>query len=78
MSDTYDPEAQQRPQIVYAAIVDRNGPLVQVGPLASHMKTVVGGIIEKMNFTLNIKKQFKPAQSTNGFVSCIIIRNVYL
>eukprot|EP01102_Stenamoeba_stenopodia_P017941 TRINITY_DN650_c0_g1_i5.p1 TRINITY_DN650_c0_g1~~TRINITY_DN650_c0_g1_i5.p1 ORF type:complete len:221 (-),score=39.17 TRINITY_DN650_c0_g1_i5:45-707(-) len=78
MSD-YDPEAQteQRPQIVYVAIVDRNGPLVQVGPLASHMKTVIGGIIEKMNFTLNIKKQFKPAQSTQGHTLQYIIEGGY-
>lgn len=67
----------RRPQIVYGAVVDRTGPIVQSGPLREHMERVIRDIIEKMNFTVNMKKQFKPAQSTNGHTLQYLIEGGY-
>eukprot|EP01103_Thecamoeba_quadrilineata_P019703 TRINITY_DN809_c0_g1_i5.p1 TRINITY_DN809_c0_g1~~TRINITY_DN809_c0_g1_i5.p1 ORF type:complete len:203 (+),score=28.32 TRINITY_DN809_c0_g1_i5:15-623(+) len=63
------------PSIVYAAVIDRTGVLVQTGSFVSVMNNVIIPLIEQMDFSINTKKNFKPSSIVHDHTIQYIIED---
>eukprot|EP01103_Thecamoeba_quadrilineata_P009396 TRINITY_DN1914_c0_g1_i1.p1 TRINITY_DN1914_c0_g1~~TRINITY_DN1914_c0_g1_i1.p1 ORF type:complete len:213 (+),score=37.64 TRINITY_DN1914_c0_g1_i1:21-659(+) len=67
--------SEESPRILYAAIVDRAGIVVEAGRIASSMSSVITLLINSMNFSENTRKLLKANDSTKNLSIQYIIED---